>query len=106
MRSRLPRPVEALRNARSAVRPGGTVLVVDERVDERFTPGGDEVQRFFAAASAIWCLPQGRVGTDPEPIGAVIRPADMRDLAGRAGYSDVDIVPIEHPFWRFYRLTP
>jgi SAM-dependent methyltransferase len=101
-----PRPVEALRNARTAVRPGGTVLVVDERVDETFTPAGDEVQRFFAAASAIWCVPQGRVDTDPKPIGAVIRPADMRDLAGRAGYSHVDIVPIEHPFWRFYRLTP
>jgi SAM-dependent methyltransferase len=101
-----PRPVEALQNARAAVRPGGTVLVVDERVDETFTAPGDEVQRFFAAASAIWCLPQGRVGADPEPIGAVIRPADLLDLARRAGYSSVDIVPVEHPFWRFYRLTP
>jgi SAM-dependent methyltransferase len=101
-----PRPVEALRNARAAVRPGGTVLVVDERADETFTAPGDEVQRFFAAASAIWCLPQGRVGADPEPVGAVIRPADMRDLARRAGFARVDIVPIEHPFWRFYRLTP
>jgi SAM-dependent methyltransferase len=101
-----PRPVEALRNARAAVRPGGTVLVVDERVDETFTAPGDEVQRFFAAASAIWCLPQGRVGSSPEPIGAVIRPDDMRSLARRAGYSAVEIVPIEHPFWRFYRLTP
>lgn len=101
-----PRPVEALRNARAAVRPGGTVLVVDERADEAFTAPGDEVQRFFAGASAIWCLPQGRVGADPEPVGAVIRPDDMRDLARRAGYRRVDIVPIEHPFWRFYRLTP
>ena len=101
-----PRPVEALRNARSAVRPGGTVLVVDERVDERFIAPGDEVQRFFAAASAIWCLPQGRVGPDPEPVGAVIRPDVMRELAQRAGYARVDDVPIEHPFWRFYRLVP
>ena len=29
-----PRPVEALRHARAAVRPGGTVLVVDERAAE------------------------------------------------------------------------
>jgi SAM-dependent methyltransferase len=99
-----PRPVEALRNARSALRPGGTVLVVDERVDETFTAPGDEMQRFFAGASAVWCLPQGRVGADPEPIGALIRPDDMRALARRAGYSAVEIVPIEHPCWRFYRL--
>jgi SAM-dependent methyltransferase len=101
-----PRPVEALRNARAAVRPGGTVLVVDELADETFRAPGDQMQRFFAAASAIWCLPQGRVGTDPEPVGALIRPDDVRDLARRAGYSAVDIVPIEHPCWRFYRLTP
>ena len=54
----------------------------------------------------IWCLPQGRVGPDPEPVGTLIRPDTMRDLARRAGYAGVDIVPIEHPFWRFYRLTP
>jgi hypothetical protein len=30
----------------------------------------------------------------------------MRDLARRAGYAGVDILPIEHPFWRFYRLNP
>jgi SAM-dependent methyltransferase len=101
-----PRPVEALRNARTSLRRGGTVLVVDERADERFSAPGDEVQRFFAAASAIWCLPQGRVGADPEPVGAVIRPTDMIDLAHRAGYARVEIVPIEHPFWRFYRLVP
>jgi len=101
-----PRPVEALRHARAATRPGGTVLVVDERAAETFTAPGDEVERFFAAASAIWCLPQGRVGPDPEPVGTLIRPQTMRDLAHRAGYTGVQIVPIDHPFWRFYRLTP
>jgi SAM-dependent methyltransferase len=102
----LPRPVEALRHARSAVRPGGTVLVVDERATETFTAPGDLTERFFAAASAIWCLPQGRVGADPEPVGALIRPAAMRDLARRAGFADTQVVPIEHPAWRFYRMIP
>ena len=101
-----PRPVESLRHARAALRPGGTVLVVEERAAEKFTAPGDDTERFFAAASAIWCLPQGRTGTDPEPIGALIRPADVRDLAERAGYAGVQVLPIEHPSWRFYRLVP
>jgi SAM-dependent methyltransferase len=101
-----PRPVEALRHARAALRPGGSVLVVDERAAETFTAPGDEVERFFASASAVWCLPQGRVGPDPQPVGTLIRPAIVRDLAHRAGYSEVTVVPIEHPFWRFYRLAP
>ena len=44
-------------------------------------------------------LPQGRVGT-------LIRPAAMLDLARRAGYADAQILPIERPVWRFYRLVP
>ena len=54
----------------------------------------------------MWCLPQGRVGPDPEPVGTLIRPAAMLDLARRAGYADGQILPIEHPVWRFYRLVP
>jgi SAM-dependent methyltransferase len=101
-----PRPVEALRHARAALRPGGTVLVVDVRAAETFTAPGDEFERFLASASAVWCLPQGRVGPDPEPAGTLMRPATMRDFAQRAGYADVQIVLIEHPSWRFYRLVP
>jgi hypothetical protein len=101
----LPRPVEALRHARTAARPGGTILVVAERAADSFTAPGDEMQRFIAA-SAIWCLPQGRVGPDPEPVGTLIRLAAVLDLARRAGYADGRILPIEHPVWRFYRLVP
>ena len=101
-----PRPAGALRHARAAVRPGGRVLVVDERAAESFTAPGGETERFFAAASAIWCLPQGRVGPGPEPAGTLIRPAAMRDLAREAGYAGAEIVPIEHPVWRFCRLVP
>jgi hypothetical protein len=52
-------------------------------------------------SSALWCLPQGLVGTDPEPVGTMLRPAIMESLADRAGYAGVKILPIEHPFWRF-----
>lgn len=78
--------------------------MVDERARESFTAPGDPVERFLATASALWCLPQGLVGENPEPVGTLIRPSTMRDLAGRAGFSSVEILPIEHPFWRFYRL--
>jgi SAM-dependent methyltransferase len=100
-----PRPVEALAHARQALKPGGTVLVVDERAAETFAAPGDDVQRFLASASVVWCLPQGLVGPNPEPVGTLIRPAIMHTLAERAGYAGVTDLPIEHPFWRFYRLS-
>ena len=101
----LPRPVEALGHARAALAPGGTVLVVDERADDTLTVPGDPVQRFLGAISPVWCLPQGLVGDNPEPVGTVIRPDQVRDLAARGGFSGLEILPIEHPFSRFYRLS-
>jgi SAM-dependent methyltransferase len=102
----LPRPVEALVNARRWLRPGGTLIVMDERAAETLTAPGDEVERFLAQMSPLWCLPQGLVGEDPEPVGTLLRPAKMRELAGRAGFAGVTVLDIEHPFWRFYRLDP
>ena len=61
---------------------------------------------FFAAASVVWCTPQGRVDTDSEVVGAVMRPATLRHIAASAGFESVDVLPIEHPFWKFYRLNP
>src|SRR5690242_9545162 len=65
----LPRPVEALVHARHSLSPQATVIVMDERAAEQFTAPGDPVERFFAAASPLWCVPQGLVGPDPRPVG-------------------------------------
>jgi len=88
------------------VRPGGTVLVVDERAAGSFTAPGGETGRLFAPASAIWCLPQGRGGPDPELAGSLICPAAMRDLACRSGWAGGQMLPGDHPVWRFCGLVP
>jgi SAM-dependent methyltransferase len=101
-----PRPVEVLTNARAAVGPQGTVIVMDERVAETFTAPGDLTERLFAAASAVWCLPQGLVGPDPEPVGTLLRPATLGGLATKAGFAGTEVLPIENEMFRFYRLHP
>jgi SAM-dependent methyltransferase len=101
-----PRPVEVLAQARTAVAPMGTVIVMDERAAETFTAPGDLVERFFAAASPVWCLPQGLVGPDPQPVGTLMRPDTLRALATKAGFSSTEVLPIEHGTFRFYRLVP
>jgi SAM-dependent methyltransferase len=101
-----PRPVEALRHAREASRPDGTVIVMDENAADPLAAPGDLVQRFFGAASALWCLPQGLVGTDPEPVGTLMSTDRLAALAERAGYAKTEVLPVPHDVWRFYRLVP
>jgi SAM-dependent methyltransferase len=99
-------PVEALGAMRASLADGGCVLVADERVAERFDPPGDEIERLNYAFSVLHCLAVGLLDPDSAGTGTVIRPATVRAYAADAGFSRVDVLPIEHDFWRFYRLVP
>jgi SAM-dependent methyltransferase len=98
-------PVEALRTARRQLADGGSVVIADERVAERFSPPGDELERFNYGWSILHCLAVGMLDKDSAGTGTVIRPDTIRAYAGEAGFTRVDVLPIEHDFWRFYRLS-
>jgi 2-polyprenyl-3-methyl-5-hydroxy-6-metoxy-1,4-benzoquinol methylase len=99
-------PVESLSAARAMLAPGGAVLVGDERVAETFTAPGDDLERFMYGWSAPHCLPAALIEPDAVGTGTVIRPETVRRYALDAGFSEVTVLPIEHDFWRFYRLNP
>ena len=101
----MSRPVEALRTMRRLVAPGGCVLVVDERVAETFTAPGDEIERMMYGWSILHCLPAGMADEPSAATGTVLRPATLRAYAQEAGFRDIEVLPIEHLFFRFYRLT-
>jgi hypothetical protein len=102
----MSRPVEVLRSMRRMARPGGTVLVVDERVAEQFTAPADEMERIFYGFSVLCCLPVGRSEQPSAATGTVMRPATLRRYAEEAGYQGVEVLPIENGFFRVYRLLP
>jgi SAM-dependent methyltransferase len=99
-------PVEALRVVRNSLTQEGSVVIADERVAERFTAPGDEIERFNYGWSVLHCLPVGLLDEDSAGTGTVIRPGTVRAYAAEAGFGGVEVLPIEHDFWRFYRLTP
>ncbi|MGH9110828.1 MAG: class I SAM-dependent methyltransferase [Acidimicrobiales bacterium] len=99
-------PVDALRAARASLADGASVVIADERVSERFNPPGDEIERFNYGWSVLHCLAVGSLDADSAGTGTVIRPDTLRAYAAEAGFGRVDVLPIEHDFWRFYRLTP
>jgi SAM-dependent methyltransferase len=99
-------PVEALVAARRSLRPGGQVVVMDERAEEEFAPEGSPIERLLAASSVLHCLPVGRSQPDSAATGALFRPRVLRRYADRAGYTGVEVAAIEHDLFRFYVLTP
>jgi 2-polyprenyl-3-methyl-5-hydroxy-6-metoxy-1,4-benzoquinol methylase len=99
----LPDPVGALRAMRRLTGPDGAVLVIDENATEAFEPSGDPIQRLLYAFSVLHCLPAGRAADESAATGTVMRPDTFRRYATEAGFERVDVLPLEHPMFRFYR---
>ena len=97
-------PVPVLRAIRDALVAGGSLIVVDERVAEEFGAPGDDLERFMYGWSITTCLPDGRSRSPSVATGTVMRPSTLRDYASEAGFAEVEILPIENDFFRFYRL--
>jgi SAM-dependent methyltransferase len=97
-------PVAVLSTARTRLADGGTVLIADEKVAETFTAPGDDVERLNYAFSVLHCLPATRAEGAVEEAGTVLRPHVVRRYAERAGFTSVEVLPVAHDFWRFYRL--
>ena len=102
----MAKPVEALRAIRGLLAEGGVALVADEKVADEFTAPGDDVERVMYGWSILHCLPVGRVEQPSAETGTAMRESTFRHYAEEGGFGRVEVVPIEHDFWRFYRLEP
>jgi 2-polyprenyl-3-methyl-5-hydroxy-6-metoxy-1,4-benzoquinol methylase len=98
-------PVGALRTMRRLVNGTGTVLVADERVGDTFTPTGNDVEWMMYGWSVLHCLPVGMADQPSVGTGTVMRMDTLRRYAQKAGFRDIEILPIDNFFFRFYRLV-
>jgi 2-polyprenyl-3-methyl-5-hydroxy-6-metoxy-1,4-benzoquinol methylase len=96
-------PVAALSAMRALAAPDGAVLVMDERTNDRMTIG-DPVEQYLYGNSVMVCLPTAMGEPDSAATGTVMRPDTFRSYALAAGFADVEVLGIEHRFFRFYRL--
>jgi hypothetical protein len=51
----------------------------------------------------LHCLPAGRDADQSVATGTVMRASTFEGYARAAGFGSVEILPIDHPFFRFYR---
>jgi SAM-dependent methyltransferase len=97
-------PVEALRTMRNLAGAVGAVIVMDERVGEAFTAEPGEMDWLFYGFSILHCLPVGMAEQPSAGTGTVMRTDTLRNYALQAGFSGLEVLPIEHELYRFYRL--
>lgn len=101
----LPDPVSVLSAMRALGRPGGTVMVMDEGVAEEFSGAPDPVEQLMYGFSLFVCLPDSMSTPGSRATGTAMRAPVLRGYAQEAGFEDIEVLPIEHPLWRFYRLV-
>lgn len=98
-------PVSVLAAMRRIIAPDGAVIVMDERVGDYFTGEPDPIEQFMYGFSLICCLPDGRNAPESVATGTVMRQPTFERYARAAGFSSVDVLPIDNDFFRFYQLT-
>lgn len=100
----VPDPVGILRTMKRLAGDSGAVLVVDERTEDAFTVPASEMERLFYAFSTLHCLAVSMQGGGAG-TGTVIRADTLRAYAADAGFSTVDVLDVEHPQFRLFRLS-
>jgi SAM-dependent methyltransferase len=102
----MARPVEALKVMRALLAEGGSVVVADELVAERFTVPASDQEVYIYGWSVMGCLASSMGDPSFAQTGAVMRPDTVRLYAREAGFDRFEVLPIEDIQWRFYRLLP
>lgn len=80
---------------RRLIEENGAVVVVDEKVEDRFTAPGDDVERLMYGFSILHCLPVGMAEQPSVGTGTMIRESTMRRYAEEAGFRETVVLPIE-----------
>ena len=101
----LPDPVGVLTTMRRLAKPGGRVIVMDERCAEEFGAVGDLMERLSYGYSIMICLPDGMSRKPSAGTGTVMRPSTLDAYAREAGFARADVLPLEHDMFRFYDLV-
>jgi len=102
----LTRPVEVLAAIRDMLRPGGSVLIADERTEDAFNAPGGGRERLHYGFSLFTCLPAAMTERPTAATGTVMRADTLRGYAEAAGFGGFE--RLDEPALdtlRFYRLT-
>jgi 2-polyprenyl-3-methyl-5-hydroxy-6-metoxy-1,4-benzoquinol methylase len=101
----MPYPIEALQEMRGVVSPDGAILVGDVSMKETLEEKKDFAGKLYYNFSVLLCLPQSINHTNSVATGAAMTSSTFKKYAIESGFSKIEVLPIDHFLWKFYRLT-
>ena len=102
----MPYPIEALQKMRDVVSPNGAILIGDVSMKEKLEEKNNFTGKLYYNFSVLLCLPQSVNHTNSVATGASMTTSTFKKYASESGFSKIDVLPIDHFLWTFYRLTP
>lgn len=100
-------PITVLKTMRLLSGDTGEVIIMDERVADEFHQtyaSKNPIEQALYGFSCVCCLPDGKSRPNSVATGTVMRPKILRMYAQQAGFRDIEILPVEHDFFYFYKL--
>jgi 2-polyprenyl-3-methyl-5-hydroxy-6-metoxy-1,4-benzoquinol methylase len=99
-------PRAVLRVIHSALRPGGTYLVLEIRCSEKLEENHGPVATILYGTSVFFCTPTA-LGCGAEGLGTMGMPeSKLRQLSAEVGFSKFARLPFENPFNVLYAMNP
>jgi len=99
------RPDRALAAFREVLAHDGAVLVGDEHAEDVKSSPAGELETMRLAVSVLHCLPATWAESEDVLNGTLLRPGALAGWVADAGFSRCEVLDIEHPFWRFHRVS-
>ena len=101
----MPYPIEALQKMRDVVSADGAILIGDVSMKDKLEEKKDFSDKLYYNFSVLLCLPQSVNHANSVATGAAMTSSTLKKYAIESGFSKIDVLPIDHFLWTFYRLT-
>jgi SAM-dependent methyltransferase len=98
-------PAGLLRSIRGSLKSDGTCLMVEVNVSHRLQDNLNPMGRMMYAASTLYCMTVS-LAHNGAGIGALMGEEKARELAGAAGFSRFQRLPVKDAFSALYELRP
>ena len=82
------------------------MLVADEPVGDAYAGPADANERRHYGWSLLHCLPASMTEPGSAATGTLMRPDTLRSYARDAGFTSVEVLPVESVEFRLYLLRP